>query len=77
MKSIIDELLDKISLDPSLIKRSGPRQDLGLLLFNERAAINQLWKAAERRSLDDSPEAGSELRAAVDKLRPLFGDRHR
>ena len=75
MKSIYEELAGKIRKDPSLIKRSGPRQDLGLLLFNEREAIDSLWKAAER--CGRCPDAGAlgELGKAVERLRPLFGER--
>jgi len=78
MKSLYDELAAKMERDPSLIKRSGPRQDIGLLLFAERDKIDQLWKAAERRvRLEDSGGPGelAELKEAVERLRPLFGER--
>ena len=81
MKSVYDELADKLAKDPSLTRRSGPRQDIGILLFSERDAINALWKAAESSlgvradsgRISDAAEVG--LRVAVEKLRPLFGDR--
>lgn len=75
MKSVFDELSGKIRQDPSLIRRSGPRQDLGLLLFNERDNLDALWKAAEAfLSAEEGPgQAG--LREAVEALRPLFGQR--
>jgi len=51
-----------------------------MLLFAERERIDELWKAAERvlaeRELAGSGEGGRErLRAAVEALRPLFGER--
>ena len=77
MKSVYDELADRLAKDPSLTRRSGPRQDIGILLFSERDAINALWKAAETVVADalvaDGNVAG--LRAAVENLRPLFGER--
>ena len=81
MKSVYDELADRLAKDPSLTRRSGPRQDIGILLFSERDAINALWKAAESSlgvradsgCISDAAEVG--LRVAVEKLRPLFGDR--
>jgi hypothetical protein len=77
MKSVYDELAGKLAQDPSLTRRSGPRQDIGILLFSERDAINALWKAAEAVVADalvaDVNIAG--LRTAVEKLRPLFGER--
>lgn len=49
-----------------------------MLLFARRDDIAALWKAAEASLLSDA-EAGGEvddgLRAAVERLRPLFGER--
>ena len=80
MISLFDELAEKIRQDPSLTRRSGPRQDIGLLLYTERDAINRLWKAGDQFAADhcvahpDTREI-AELREAVDKLRHLFGER--
>lgn len=84
MKSLFDELIDRLAENPSLTRRGGPRQDIGILLFSERDSINALWKAADTSlriprdmpGLDDSlDESVGALRAAVEKLRPLFGER--
>ena len=80
MASLYDELAERLRADPSLLRRSGPRQDIGLILFANREAIDELWKAAEgyledresARGKGDEPAA--RLRAAVEKLRPVFGD---
>jgi hypothetical protein len=70
MPSLYDDLSEKLKKDPRLTKRGGPRVDLSLLLFNAREEINELWKAA------DGESASSErLKAAVEKLRPIFGER--
>lgn len=71
--SLFEELEAKLAKDPSLLKRGGPRVDLGLLLFNARGAVHGLWKAAEGEVLRGT--AGPELAAAVEQLRPLFGAR--
>jgi len=81
MMSLYEELEARLQTDPSLLRRSGPRQDLGLLLFSHRGEVNRLWKAAERAlvSAGKPGEPGrdslDELRAAVDGLRILFGER--
>ena len=75
MISLYDELSGKVQQDPRLTKRLGPRQDIGLLLFADRESINALWKAADRcAGLGDDP-GSAELRRAVEKLRPIFGER--
>ncbi|MGA2548302.1 MAG: hypothetical protein ABSF43_17285 [Rectinemataceae bacterium] len=81
MISIYDELSGKIGQSRARGARDGARRDLGLLLFAEREALRDLWKAAERRAIPleaestGGSEASVELRAAVEKLRPLFGER--
>lgn len=75
MKSIYDELSGRILKDPSLIRRSGPRQDLGLLLFNQREDIKALWLAAEDCARALGPACPEELLKAVERLKPLFGER--
>ncbi len=73
MTSLYDELSRRLEADPRLTKRGGPRFDLSLLLFNARAALFQLWQAADR--LVAEGRAPDDLRAAVDQLRPIFGER--
>ena len=75
MTSLYDELTGKMALDPRLTRRSGPRQDLGLLLFAERAGINELWKAAERCARGGDPADLERLGEAVEGLRAVFGER--
>ena len=74
MPSLVDELLAKLRADPRLTSRSGPRQDLGLLLFAEREAINELWKAADRRVRAGGGAEDEELKKAVERLRGIFGE---
>jgi hypothetical protein len=74
MASLYDDLSRKLEQDPRLTRRGGARTDLGLLLFNARESMNELWKAADRctRSPDDA--ALRTLHDAVDRLRPIFGE---
>lgn len=73
VKSLYDELAEKLARDPRLTRRGGPRADLGLLLFNAREDLAALWRAAER-AVGGEGDA-EDLRAAVDALRPIFGER--
>jgi hypothetical protein len=73
MPSLYDELSDKLKKDPRLTKNLIPRTDIGLLLFNFRDDFRDLWLAADRSLGSRGAEAGDDLRAAVEKLRPLFG----
>jgi hypothetical protein len=73
MMSLFDELEARLAKDPRLTKRGGPRVDIGLLLFNARADIRQLWHAAT--AMAEGREATSELATAVEALRPIFGVR--
>jgi hypothetical protein len=75
MKSLYDELSEKLNSDPRLTKRGGPRADIGILLFSERDSLRDLWKAAERYVRHQGTEALTDLRGTVEKLRPLFGER--
>jgi hypothetical protein len=81
MISIYDELSGKLGPNANRNARDGARRDLGLLLFAEREAMRDLWKAAARRAIlleaesTGGSEASVELRAAIEKLRPLFGER--
>ncbi len=74
MISIFDELSGKIGRNASRGSRDGARRDLGILLFSQREDILGLWKAADRCAGGEA-EAAGELRAAVESLRPLFGER--
>ena len=78
MSSLYDELSEKLKKDPRLTKRGGARYDLSLLLFNARDSLRELWDAAdievtEARRAGDQPS--KLLEAAVEKLRPIFGER--
>ena len=73
--SIYDELSTKIGLDARRSARDGARRDLGLLLFAQRNLLSDLWKAAERCTGLLDAEASGDLREAVERLRPLFGER--
>ena len=75
MKSLYDELSEKLAKDPSLSRRGGPRADIGMLLFSERDAIRALWHAAADLPTEANPESLDGLRSAVERLRPLFGER--
>jgi hypothetical protein len=75
MPSLYDELSDKLKKDPRLTKNLIPRTDISLLLFNFRDDLRDLWIAADRSLDSQDSEADGELRGAVEKLRPLFGDR--
>jgi hypothetical protein len=76
MASLYDELSRKLEQDPRLTRRGVARPDLGLLLFNARAALNQLWAAADRCARSPDGQALADLRDTVETLRPVFGDRH-
>lgn len=90
MRSVVEELLDKIAAEsgggaraarsPARGARSVARADLGMILYAEREALDALWKAADTAVRAGAsaglggPEATS-LAAAVERLRPLFGPR--
>jgi len=78
MSSLFDELSGKIRKDPRLTKRGGARFDLSLLLFNARDSLKELWEAADSEvavAKDGGHQPSESLKAAVEKLRPLFGER--
>lgn len=70
MASLFDEVDAKIG--PRVTARETSRFDMTLLLFNARHAVRDLWVAADAAA---GPGAPANLRAAVDALRPIFGDR--
>lgn len=78
MSSLYGDLSEKLDKDPGLTKRGGARHDIGLLLFDFRDSLRDLWLAADAEvgvaagAGDDRSES---LRAAVENLRPLFGER--
>ena len=79
MSSLYDELSKKLEKDPRLTKRGGARYDLGLLLFNARDSLRELWDAADGQVTQAKREGypPPELVAAVEKLRPIFGERNK
>jgi hypothetical protein len=77
MSSLYDDLSEKLNKDPRLTKRGGARYDLGLLLFNARDSLRELWDAADRQVIEAKSEGyhpSERLQAAVEKLRPIFGE---
>ena len=80
MNSLYDELAEKIKKDPRLTKQSLSRFDMSLLLFNAGDALRELWVAADGEiaaARQEGRPPAARLEAAVEKLRPLFGERHR
>ncbi|NTV14902.1 MAG: hypothetical protein HGA96_13380 [Desulfobulbaceae bacterium] len=78
MISLYEELSEKLKQDPRLTKRGGPRYDLSLLLFNARDSLRELWDAAELEvtaTKGKAQQPSESLAAAVEKLRPIFGER--
>ena len=78
MSSLYDDLSEKLSKDPRLTKRGGARYDLSLLLFNARDSLRELWEAADIEVAEAKREGdhpSEPLQAAVEKLRPIFGER--
>jgi hypothetical protein len=80
MNSLYDELAEKVKREPRVSKPTVARFDLTLLLFNAGDALRELWAAAEAE-LNAARQAGRapspRLEAAVEKLRPIFGERTR
>ena len=77
MSSLYDDLSEKLRKDPRLSKRGGARYDLGLLLFNARDSLRDLWDAADRYTRSQDAQALDDLHDAVEKLRPVFGERRK
>jgi hypothetical protein len=78
MSSLYDELAEKLRQDPRLTRRGGPRFDLSLLLFNARESLHELWVAADNEvthAKSQGHRPSEPLEAAVEKLRPIFGER--
>jgi hypothetical protein len=75
VSSLYDDLAERLERDPRLTKRGGARYDLALLLFDFREPLHELWEAAGRHLRAPDPEELERLRGAVEKLRPLFGER--
>ena len=78
MSSLYDDLAEKLRKDPRLTKRGGARYDISLLLFNARDSLRELWEAADIEVTEAKRQChrpSEPLKAAVEKLRPLFGER--
>lgn len=73
MVSVYDELSAKMGPDTQRGARDGARRDLGLMLFSQREGLRGLWLAAEACARE--PGAPAALGEAVERLRPLFGER--
>lgn len=75
MRSLYDDLSEKLRQDPRLTKRGGARFDMSLLLFNSREDLHELWLAADRCLRSRGHDDLGDLHSAVEKLRPIFGER--
>ena len=76
MRSLYDDLSEKLKQDPRLTKRGGARFDMSLLLFNSRDDLHELWLAADRYLRSRGDDDLDHLHSAVEKLRPIFGEPH-
>lgn len=74
MRSLYDDLSEKLKQDPRLTKRGGARFDMSLLLFNFRDDLHGLWLAADRYLQSRSEDDLDHLHSAVERLRPVFGE---
>jgi hypothetical protein len=77
VSSLYDELAEKLRQAPRLTRRGGARADIGLLLFGARDELRELWAAAERCLRSQDAAALGALGDAVEKLRPLYGERQK
>jgi hypothetical protein len=75
MGSLYDELSEKLKSEAGALRRSTARADIGLLLFSNRDALRNLWNAAEQYEKTHDAASQEGLHTAVEKLRPLFGER--
>lgn len=75
MDSLYDELSEKLKAQSSATRRSTVRADIGLLLFSNRDALRDLWRAAEQHKRIHDAASLEDLHNAVEKLRVLFGER--
>ena len=80
MNSLYDELTEKVKREPRVSKPTVARFDLTLLLFNAGDSLRELWLAAEAElsaARQEERAPTTRLEAAVEKLRPIFGERTR
>jgi len=78
MSSLYEDLSEKLKKDPRLTKRGGARYDISLLLFNARDSLRKLWEAADIEvtgAKSGGHHPSERLEAAIEKLRPIFGER--
>jgi hypothetical protein len=75
MDSLYEELSKKLNAQSIGARRSTVRADIGLLLFSNRDALRDLWKAAERHKRIHDAASLEDLHNAVENLRALFGER--
>jgi hypothetical protein len=75
MPSLYNALSEKLRRGPGTAAGSLARSDLGLLLFNYRDDLRELWSAADGELMARGEGTSAELRAAVERLRPIFGER--
>jgi hypothetical protein len=75
VKSVYDELSEKAAREPKVTRRNEPRVDIGLLLMNYRDDLRDLWSAADSCARSMGELVPADLRDAVERLRPLYGER--
>ena len=75
MNSLYDELSEKLKRESGTARRAGARADIGILLFSHRDALHDLWIAAEKECAVHGATSAQQLHTAVERLRPLFGER--
>jgi hypothetical protein len=78
MSSLYDELSEKVARNAAVSKRGVSTFDLTLLMFNARDDVRDLWVAAEAElaaARAEEREPREDLATAVEKLRPIFGER--
>lgn len=79
MHSLYDELAEKVKKEPRVSKPTVARFDLTLMLFNAGDALRDLWLAADLDlavARQEGRAPSERLVAAVEKLRPIFGERN-
>lgn len=75
MTSLYQDLAARLRDDPAPRRTGGPRYDIGVLLFNYRDDLDELYRAAERQLREPGDESAAHLAEVLERLRPFFGDR--
>jgi len=75
MPSLFDEISSRMGRDreQGRSRNSMAKFDMTLFLYNARDDLRELWRAADEAARETA--APEPLKRAVEKLRPLFGDK--